>query len=51
MPRTKKPLHELTTEEALRHLFHPDAVKHLKKVAHTPKAKPSRRSRSIRKGV
>lgn len=50
MPRSKKPLHEMETEEVLRHVFHKDAIKHLKKVAHAPKPKPkpkSRRSRSI----
>ena len=48
MPRPKKPLHELETEEVMRHIFHKDAVKHLKKTAHAPKPKPKpRRSRSI----
>ena len=42
MARPKKPWHELTTEEAVRRLFHKDMVKHLKKVAHAKEAKVSK---------
>jgi len=31
--KKKKPAHELTTDEAVKRLFHPDVIKHVKKVA------------------
>lgn len=33
MPRAKKKPHEMTTDEAIKHLFPKPAVDHLKKVA------------------
>ena len=36
MPKKKPTKHprEMTTEEAAKHLFHPDVLKHLKRVDH-----------------
>jgi len=31
MKKTKKQLKNLTTDEAISHIFHPDALEHLKK--------------------
>ena len=31
--KKKKPAHELTTEEAMKKLFHPKIIKHVKTVA------------------
>ena len=41
MPKKKKHPRHMTTEEAMKHLFHPNVVKHVKRVAHegrNPKA-------------
>ena len=42
----KKP-HEMTTEEAVRHLFHPDVVEHLKQSAEEASEKVEKGKRSI----
>ena len=34
MPKKPKHPREMTTEEAAKHLFHPEVLKHLKRVAH-----------------
>jgi hypothetical protein len=40
MPKKPKHPREMTTEEAVKHLFHPEVLKHLKRVAHgQPKLK------------
>jgi hypothetical protein len=35
--KPKKHPKDMTTEEAIKHLFHPKVVKHLKQAAETPK--------------
>jgi hypothetical protein len=47
MPRRKKEPREMTTEEAIRHLFPPQVVREVKKVANPPEkpqVRPSKRS-------
>ena len=48
MPQnSKKKPHELTTDEAMRHLFHPKVVEHAKRHAReadAPKPKPEKKS-------
>jgi hypothetical protein len=34
-----KPAREMTTDEAIRHLFHPDVIEHAKRHAHEPPRK------------
>ncbi len=43
MPKKKRKKHarEMTTEEAMRHLFHPNVVKHVKHVARHGHRKPA----------
>jgi hypothetical protein len=43
MPRKKKP-HEMTSDELIKHLFHPKIVEHLKKVAKESTKKATKRS-------
>lgn len=40
MPKKKKHPHEMTTEELVRHVFHPKVVAHLKRLANP---KPSKK--------
>ena len=44
---SKKKPREMTTDEAMRHLFHPEVVEHAKKhvrEADAPKSKPEKKS-------
>jgi len=43
MPKKKAKKHprEMTTDEAMRHLFHPNVVKHVKHAAHHGHRKPA----------
>jgi hypothetical protein len=43
----KKP-HEMTTDEAVKHLFHPDVVEHLKRSAEEASEKVEKGERSIK---
>ncbi len=45
MPKKKpaKHPHEMTTDEAVKHLFHPEVVKHLKRHAVKASPKPKRK--------
>lgn len=46
MPKQRKPPHKMTTDEALRRLFHPAVVKHLRKVAAEHSPRPVRKSKA-----
>ena len=37
MPKKKKHPKDMTSDELMRHLFHPKVVKHIKHVANRPK--------------
>jgi hypothetical protein len=47
MPKASKPKkhpRQMTTEEAVNHLFHPKVVKHVKNVKDSPKKHPAKKA-------
>ncbi len=44
-PQTPKPAHEMTTDEAIAHLFHPKVVEHAKRHAREAEKVPTKRNR------
>jgi len=44
MPKKEKHPKDMTTDETIAHVFHPDALKHLKKQVKELEAKPAKRS-------
>jgi hypothetical protein len=44
MPKKEKHPKDMTTDEAIAHVFHPDALKHIKKHVKELDAKQARRS-------
>ena len=44
MPRKKKHPKDMTSEELLKHLFHPKIVKHVKEIVKKHNAKPKKRA-------
>ena len=46
MPKPKKKPHEMTTDEAVRHLFGKKAHEHMQQVAKEASEKPARKSKS-----
>jgi hypothetical protein len=41
MPKKKKPLHRMKTDELAEHFFGKKLKRHLQKLAHTPKSRKS----------
>ena len=49
MPRKKKPIEEMTTEEVVKELFPKKAIKEIKKVAHEKDKPKPKRKKTINK--
>ena len=47
MPKRKKHAKDMTTEEALKHLFHPQVVKQMKENVHKQHQSRKRKKRSV----